>query len=48
MIDATTLCAVTIGEGALVGGGAVVTEDVPAGVPAGIVVGGRHERWQTA
>jgi len=40
--NATILCGITIGEGALVGGGAVVTKDVPdyaivAGVPARIV-----------
>ena len=37
--NATILCGITIGEGAIIGAGAVVTEDIPekvlaAGVPA--------------
>ncbi len=40
--NATILCGITIGEGALVGAGAVVTKDIPdyaivAGVPARVV-----------
>ena len=43
---ATLLCGITIGEGALVGAGAVVTKDVPAGAvvagnPARIMKGAR-------
>jgi len=40
--NATILCGITIGEGALVGAGAVVTKDVPdhaivAGIPAQVI-----------
>jgi acetyltransferase-like isoleucine patch superfamily enzyme len=47
--NATILCGITIGEGALVGAGAVVTKDVPpfaivAGVPAKVVGDTRKKR----
>lgn len=47
--SATILCGVTIGEGALVGAGAVVTKDVPdhavvTGVPARVVGDARSRR----
>ncbi len=46
--NATILCGLTIGEGALVAAGAVVTKDVPdytlvAGVPARIIGGVREQ-----
>ena len=47
--NATILCGITIGEGALVGAGAVVTKDVPpyaivAGVPAKVVGDARKKK----
>lgn len=53
--NATILCGITIGEGALVGAGAVVTQDVPdyaivAGVPARVIADARtrDKRHKTA
>jgi UDP-2-acetamido-3-amino-2,3-dideoxy-glucuronate N-acetyltransferase len=45
--NATILCGITVGEGALVGAGSVVTKDVPpyaivAGVPARVIGDARH------
>lgn len=50
--NATVLCGVTIGEGAIVGAGSVVTKDVPpwtvvAGVPARIVRKAEHKMQST-
>lgn len=47
--NATVLCGITIGEGAMIGAGSVVTHDVPdyaiaAGVPARVIGDTRNER----
>ena len=47
--NATVLCGITIGEGAIVGAGAVVTKDVPdfaivAGVPAQVIGTARNRQ----